>query len=79
MASKLGKVVVVEWSDAFDDSEVHPDNLTDEYIWNTYGKVLRDNDDVITIATSEGGSGKDAQVCATTILKCMVRKVKVLS
>lgn len=74
----LGKIVDVEWSDAFDDSETHPDDLTREYRWHTYGRVIRDTAKLITIATSEGGKGRDAQVFATSILKPMVLKVTVL-
>lgn len=76
--SLVGEIVDVEWSDAFDEAETHPEELTDEYLWHTYGKVLRDTPEYITVATSEGGVGKDQQVCATTILKCMVRNVEVL-
>lgn len=79
MGQRVGKIVEVVWSDAFDDSETHPSDLQDEYLWRTYGRVLRDNKNVITVATSIGGEGKDERVFATTILKCMVRKVRVLN
>lgn len=77
MAKKnwLGKMVRVEWSDAFTDNEVHPENLTEEYIWNTYGKVIRQTSDYITVASDEGGKGKDQQVSATTVLMCMVIEI----
>lgn len=65
----------MEWTDAFDDTEVHPDDLTDEYTWTSYGRVLRHTDDFITIASNDGGKGKDRQVSATTVLNCMVLSI----
>ena len=75
----MGKLVAVEWADAFDDSEIHPDDLTDEYIWRTYGRVIRETPALVTLATCEGGKGKDQQVIATSILWPMVRSVTILS
>lgn len=77
--SFMGKVVEVVWSDAFDDSDVHPQRVIDEYIWHTYGKVIRETDTHITVATSEGGDGPDAKVFSTTILWPMVQKIIVRS
>ena len=77
--SYMDKVVDVEWSDAWDDADIHPSDLPDHYYWHTYGKVIRENDDVLTVATQDGGRGeKDHQVHATSIPWPMIMRVEVL-
>lgn len=72
----VGHIVDLEWNDAFDDDDVNLAALGPYYRWHTYGRVIRQTSELITIATAEGEP--DVTYHATSVLWPMVVKVRIL-
>lgn len=71
-----GSVVRLVWEDAFDEADVEIAQLRDKTTVNTYGKVVRQNDYLISVATCENLSA--VTVNTTSVLWSMVVDVEVL-
>jgi hypothetical protein len=57
--SLLGKIVKASWKDAwYDHPQTKPSDWSDECAIVTYGRCVRDEDELISIAGEEVGDGE---------------------
>lgn len=75
--TRVGKVIRVEWFDAWFDEDIHKQDFKDEYICTTYGLCIRDGD-VISVA-HQLQPENDKLTAVTHIPRAYVKRVEVFT